>query len=531
MGRYRPIGRATRGDAPTIADAVITRHGAGRWRALAIALWVCTTTPVWAQDGAALPLPAALRIESRPSGADVFLDNRLVGTTPLYIDDLYPGRRRIRVEYRGYESYDEWISLSAGETTEIEAELVLSTGLMEIESEHERLEMNLGSDWEPARATALPAGTYRVAFRAFGYHIGERLVSIGTDAPTVVPVRLEAAPFSVAYAVPGARRFHPENLGIAGVADLSISATGPGWYRIEVHDADGQVVFARRGTIDDWLEPLSWDGRGEEGSSVPNGIYRVVIEAGDGAHQLRLTRSVDVTRAARVYPRLITPYGSGSSLIAFPGGRGNTTASFSAGGGYHYRETDTGNERTVPITIAARFAPLPLLSVAAGSLLTASPEEAEVRHLSYGHLEIGPWHLLPGNVGISLYGNGGTGSAGPWRANRIGAAANAGLGSAWRGIGIVASPGVEVAVSFDTPDLYAVAGLAAVRDRPRSMVAVSSRLTADVSRWRILDTALDAALRPGDGGIRWTFSFGVSILEESVDEPAFWSLVSVGTPH
>ncbi|MCG8477769.1 MAG: PEGA domain-containing protein [Spirochaetales bacterium] len=531
MERYRTIGRNTERGMRGVEGAVTLRCGIRRSCVLVIGLLVYAAGPVWTQDGATLPVPAALRIESEPSGAEVLLDNRLVGVTPIDIDDLYPGRRRVRIEYRGYRSYDEWISLSAGETTEIEATLELLTGLMEIESDHETLEMNLGGAWEPARAMTLPVGTYRVAFRAFGYESGEQPVSIPPDASTVVPVRLEAVPFSVAYADPGPLRFHPDNLGGAGFADLTLSATGPGWYRVEIYGAEGGTVFARRGTIDDWFAMLLWDGRGEDGLSVPDGTYRVVLEAGDGTHQLRSTRFVEVTHAARVYPRLITPYGSGSSLVSFPDGRGNAVASFAAGGGYHYRETDAGEDHTVPITIAARFAPHPFLAVAAGSLLTASPEEAEVRSLAYGYLEVGPWRRPPGGLGVSLYGNGGTSSVGPWRANRIGAAASTRFDAPRGGVAVVAAPGVEVAVSFDTPDFYAVAGLAAVRDRSRSMVSISSRLTADSDRWRILDTALDTAFRPGNGTIRWTLSLGMSIVEESVDDPTWWSLVSVGTTY
>jgi eukaryotic-like serine/threonine-protein kinase len=66
--------------------------------ALAVAAWLAGTPPT---PVAALA-PAAFRIESEPSGAEVWLDDRSRGTAPVALPDLQPGRHKIRVEAAGY---------------------------------------------------------------------------------------------------------------------------------------------------------------------------------------------------------------------------------------------------------------------------------------------------------------------------------------------------------------------------------------------------------------------------------------------
>ncbi len=46
-----------------------------------------------------------LRVESRPSGAAVLIDGRVVGTTPLQISDLEPGQHQVRLELPGHRPW------------------------------------------------------------------------------------------------------------------------------------------------------------------------------------------------------------------------------------------------------------------------------------------------------------------------------------------------------------------------------------------------------------------------------------------
>jgi serine/threonine-protein kinase len=80
-----------------------------------------------ATPSAAPPRPAAttggLYLESRPRGARVFVDDQLVGTTPLLISELAPGRHRVRIEHDGYRAWFTTVTIAAGERTRVAASL------------------------------------------------------------------------------------------------------------------------------------------------------------------------------------------------------------------------------------------------------------------------------------------------------------------------------------------------------------------------------------------------------------------------
>ena len=64
-----------------------------------------------------------LTVQSRPSGAKVFLDGRLIGTTPLQIPAVRAGEHAIRLEYDGYRRWSSAVRIVASEATRVTASL------------------------------------------------------------------------------------------------------------------------------------------------------------------------------------------------------------------------------------------------------------------------------------------------------------------------------------------------------------------------------------------------------------------------
>ncbi len=60
---------------------------------------------------------ASLRLESDVPGASVFIDRQFVGNTPLSLDKLEPGSKRIQLTATGYDSVQKTIELSPGANT------------------------------------------------------------------------------------------------------------------------------------------------------------------------------------------------------------------------------------------------------------------------------------------------------------------------------------------------------------------------------------------------------------------------------
>lgn len=57
---------------------------------------------------------ATLRIDSDVPGAQVFVDNKFVGTAPATVEDVAPGQRKINVQAPGWESVAEFHDITPG---------------------------------------------------------------------------------------------------------------------------------------------------------------------------------------------------------------------------------------------------------------------------------------------------------------------------------------------------------------------------------------------------------------------------------
>lgn len=62
----------------------------------------------------AAPTLASLRLDSDVPGASVFIDRQFVGNTPLSLDKLEPGSKRVQLTATGFDSVQKTIELSPG---------------------------------------------------------------------------------------------------------------------------------------------------------------------------------------------------------------------------------------------------------------------------------------------------------------------------------------------------------------------------------------------------------------------------------
>lgn len=64
-----------------------------------------------------------LQVDSRPRGAQVFVDGRLVGTTPLLLSDVRPGTHAVRIDLRGHRRWVASVDVAPGERQRVAASL------------------------------------------------------------------------------------------------------------------------------------------------------------------------------------------------------------------------------------------------------------------------------------------------------------------------------------------------------------------------------------------------------------------------
>jgi hypothetical protein len=71
------------------------------------------------------PVPAAapLTVESRPDGAKVFIDGRLVGTTPLVVPEVTTGEHALQLDRDGYQRWSSAIRIITSERNRVTASL------------------------------------------------------------------------------------------------------------------------------------------------------------------------------------------------------------------------------------------------------------------------------------------------------------------------------------------------------------------------------------------------------------------------
>lgn len=67
--------------------------------------------------------PGSLQVVSRPAGAQVVVDGRAVGTTPLLLPTVPSGRHDVRIELPGFRRWATSVEVSAGARTRVAASL------------------------------------------------------------------------------------------------------------------------------------------------------------------------------------------------------------------------------------------------------------------------------------------------------------------------------------------------------------------------------------------------------------------------
>jgi hypothetical protein len=65
----------------------------------------------------------SLQVASRPSGAQVFVDDTLIGTTPLLMSDVAAGARRVRIELSGYRIWTTSVQIEPSARFRVSASL------------------------------------------------------------------------------------------------------------------------------------------------------------------------------------------------------------------------------------------------------------------------------------------------------------------------------------------------------------------------------------------------------------------------
>jgi hypothetical protein len=115
---------AREGYAAVERRVVITGARPAQSLALSLArVAVSSATPALATPGTMGHFVGSLSVDSRPAGAKVFLDDKLIGTTPLAMASVTAGEHAVRLEYTGYRRWSSSVRVVASEQNRVTASL------------------------------------------------------------------------------------------------------------------------------------------------------------------------------------------------------------------------------------------------------------------------------------------------------------------------------------------------------------------------------------------------------------------------
>jgi formylglycine-generating enzyme required for sulfatase activity len=117
------------------------------------------------------PILSALKVVSDPMEADIYLNGKLVGSTPQIVRDLLVGDYELELRKAGYGSTKQTVTVKEGQTVEVNLTLA-STGSIAFTSEPSGADLYINGTYKgrtPYTASDLPAGSYTYELRKEGY--------------------------------------------------------------------------------------------------------------------------------------------------------------------------------------------------------------------------------------------------------------------------------------------------------------------------------------------------------------------------
>ena len=185
------------------------------------------------------PRFAAINVFSEPQQANVFLDDRLIGTTPIQEEKVEPGTYRLRIEdpEGKYEVYTTRFTVDARGQKTLSRKLVHKTGTLIVHSDPKDAEIYVdgnrkGTAVQLKKGLTLPTGEHKVVLRKKGYFPYVKLVHVQSHQDTRIRKTLEAVSVAEIRREIARKRDKLRSLK---------SSQGKGWWGMGIDDYSGKL--------------------------------------------------------------------------------------------------------------------------------------------------------------------------------------------------------------------------------------------------------------------------------------------------
>ncbi len=220
-----------------------------------------------------------LKIITHPDNADIYINDRYMGKSPLLISNLEPGNYKITIEKEGYYTKVVWINYE-GNPIIYETDLKEILGFLSISVTPSNSTIIVGNQLITEGLTQLPIGIYQLTVKSFGYREYKKQIRITPETVLQLNVKLERAEFNVSEISTNKKSFNPKNPGLLGEIEISFEVTSWGEGNIEIYDESNNLVFTKAlKPFVTWDQSFNWNGRSNKGDILPDGLYRIVLTA------------------------------------------------------------------------------------------------------------------------------------------------------------------------------------------------------------------------------------------------------------
>jgi len=217
-------------------------------------------------------------------GGELYVDQIDVGPVPManipFAGSVAPGSHYFELELPGYRNLGFWLSLNDKTQYTITLAPERITGYISINVEPADALASIDGSSAIKGTVEAAIGSHRIVIKRFGYIEQQINVQVTEKATYYVDLSLEKAPFAVTGLGFDRPRFNPRNVGAQGRTNLRFEASNYGSARAEIRGPDGALVaILDFPNIDTWVQSRSWNGLGQDGSPLPDGVYTVTLTA------------------------------------------------------------------------------------------------------------------------------------------------------------------------------------------------------------------------------------------------------------
>lgn len=227
---------------------------------------------------------ARIEIDTSPSGAEVYLNGRFQGYSPLSIDNPSEGAYSVRISKPGFYTFYRHFTVGSDTDVKFAISLAPLMGILSVQMSPPDAEILVDGESAYGGVSRVSAGVHRVTVRRFGYSDFRQTVQILPEQTTYLQVELQKAPFKLESVSVSRAHFNPNNPGPLGTAVIHFRVTSYGSGTVTIQGSGGT---GSSGTIktfvvnnfDTWDQQVSWNGTDASGAVVPDGTYIALVEA------------------------------------------------------------------------------------------------------------------------------------------------------------------------------------------------------------------------------------------------------------